>query len=49
MIEVRKTTAFAAWLANAPDRDAKGRIVSRITRLEQGQPWGREARWWRRQ
>ena len=38
MIEVRKTTVFAAWLANLPDRDAKGRIVSRISRLEQGNP-----------
>ena len=38
MIEVRKTTVFTAWLANLPDRNAKGRIVSRISRLEQGNP-----------
>ena len=36
MIEVRKTSIFATWLANLGDRNAKGRIVSRITRLEYG-------------
>jgi len=38
MIEVRKTTVFTTWLANLPDRSAKGRIVSRISRLEQRNP-----------
>jgi putative addiction module killer protein len=36
MIEVRKTAVFTAWLANLRDQNAKGRIVSRISRLEQG-------------
>ena len=38
MIEVRKTALFAGWLANLRDQSAKGRIVSRITRLELGNP-----------
>jgi putative addiction module killer protein len=36
MPEVRKTSLFAAWLANLADPAAKGRIASRISRLEQG-------------
>jgi putative addiction module killer protein len=38
MIEVRKTAVFTSWLANLRDQNAKGRIVSRITRLEHGNP-----------
>jgi putative addiction module killer protein len=38
MIEVRKTTDFAGWLANLGDLQAKGRIASRISRLEHGNP-----------
>jgi putative addiction module killer protein len=38
MIEVRKTAAFTNWLAKLRDQNAKGRIVSRISRLEQGNP-----------
>jgi putative addiction module killer protein len=38
MIEVRRTAVCATWLANLRDRNAKGRIVSRISRLEHGNP-----------
>jgi len=38
MMEVRKTSLFATWLATLADSDAKGRITSRISRLEQGNP-----------
>lgn len=38
MIEVRKTSIFATWLADLGDQNAKGRIVSRIARLEHGNP-----------
>jgi putative addiction module killer protein len=38
MIEVRKTGVFAGWLARLRDREAKGRIASRISRLELGNP-----------
>ena len=38
MIEVRKTSEFAVWLASLRDQNAKGRIVSRISRLEHGNP-----------
>ena len=38
MIEVRKTIVFTTWLAELRDQNAKGRIVSRISRLEQGNP-----------
>ena len=38
MIEVRRTAAFADWLASLRDQNAKGRIVSRISRLEFGNP-----------
>jgi putative addiction module killer protein len=38
MIEVRKTGEFADWLAHLRDREAKGRITSRISRLEFGNP-----------
>ena len=38
MIEVRITTVFASWLVNLRDQNAKGRIVSRISRLELGNP-----------
>jgi putative addiction module killer protein len=38
MIEVRKTAVFTTWLAKLRDQNAKGRIVSRISRLEQGNP-----------
>jgi len=38
VIEVRRTAAFADWLASLRDQNAKGRIVSRISRLEFGNP-----------
>jgi putative addiction module killer protein len=38
MIEVRKTSVFADWLAGLRDQNAKGRIASRISRLEFGNP-----------
>ena len=38
MIEVRRTSIFAEWLANLRDQNAKGRIASRISRLEHGNP-----------
>jgi putative addiction module killer protein len=38
MVEVRKTALFTSWLAKLRDQNAKGRIVSRISRLEQGNP-----------
>jgi putative addiction module killer protein len=38
MIEVRKTAEFTNWLANLRDHNAKGRIASRISRLEHGNP-----------
>ena len=38
MVEVRKTAIFSAWLANLRDQNAKGRIASRISRLEHGNP-----------
>ncbi|HMK79713.1 MAG TPA: type II toxin-antitoxin system RelE/ParE family toxin [Xanthobacteraceae bacterium] len=37
-MEVRRTAAFADWLASLRDQNAKGRIVSRISRLEFGNP-----------
>lgn len=36
MIEVRKTDAFAAWIARLADREAARRIIIRITRIEAG-------------
>lgn len=38
MIEARGTAEFASWLASLRDQSAKGRIVSRISRLELGNP-----------
>ena len=38
MIEVRRTDTFATWLANLRDHNARGRIASRISRLEHGNP-----------
>jgi putative addiction module killer protein len=38
MIEVRRTEIFAKWLAGLRDLNAKGRIASRISRLESGNP-----------
>jgi putative addiction module killer protein len=38
MIEVRKTTIFTEWLVGLRDQNAKGRIASRISRLEHGNP-----------
>jgi len=38
MIEVRKTSVFTAWLVALRDQNAKGRIASRISRLEHGNP-----------
>src|ERR1044072_3340533 len=36
--EFRKTSLFVRWLADLSDPAAKGRIVSRISRLEHGNP-----------
>jgi len=38
MIEVRRTAAFAEWLTGLRDQNAKGRIASRISRLEHANP-----------
>ncbi|MEJ0063647.1 MAG: type II toxin-antitoxin system RelE/ParE family toxin [Alphaproteobacteria bacterium] len=38
MIEVRKTTAFAAWMAKLRDDRARARIAARIDRLASGNP-----------
>ncbi len=38
MIEVRKTETFTNWLASLRDQNAKGRIASRVSRLEHGNP-----------
>lgn len=38
MYEVLKTTEFDSWLVNLKDQLGKARIVSRIQRLEQGNP-----------
>jgi len=38
VIELRSTALFRDWLANLRDQNAKGRIASRISRLELGNP-----------
>jgi putative addiction module killer protein len=38
MIQVHKTAEFTTWLASLRDHNAKGRIASRISRLEHGNP-----------
>jgi putative addiction module killer protein len=38
MFEVHKTAEFDTWLANLKDQVGKARIISRIQRLEQGNP-----------
>ncbi|MCO5129501.1 MAG: type II toxin-antitoxin system RelE/ParE family toxin [Xanthobacteraceae bacterium] len=38
MYEVFKTAEFDTWLVNLKDQVGKARIVSRIERLEQGNP-----------
>lgn len=38
MFEVLKTAEFDTWLVNLKDQLGKARIVSRIQRLEQGNP-----------
>lgn len=38
MIEVRQTTTFEKWLAALRDRSARARIITRIRRLELGNP-----------
>ncbi len=38
MIEVRQTEEFSYWLRRLKDANALARIVSRIRRLEQGNP-----------
>ncbi len=38
MIEVRKTEYFETWLTDLKDRVGKAKIVSRIQRLELGNP-----------
>jgi putative addiction module killer protein len=38
MVEVRQTKEFSAWLHRLRDANAVARIVTRIRRLEQGNP-----------
>ena len=38
MIEVRQTAAFAAWIRELRDTSARARILTRIRRLELGNP-----------
>lgn len=38
MIEVRQTTTFAKWLTELRDNNARLRIVTRIRRMELGNP-----------
>ena len=38
MIEVRQTAEFAGWLRRLKDHNAAARIVSRLRRMEQGNP-----------
>ncbi len=38
MIEVRQTTAFAKWLRELRDTQARARVVARIRRLSLGNP-----------
>lgn len=38
MIEVRQTTTFANWLTELRDNNARLRIVTRIRRMELGNP-----------
>ncbi|MBU1336604.1 MAG: type II toxin-antitoxin system RelE/ParE family toxin [Alphaproteobacteria bacterium] len=38
MIEVRQTTVFASWLEELRDTNARARILTRIRRLELGNP-----------
>lgn len=38
MIEVRQTTTFSKWLNELRDRNARMRVVTRIRRLELGNP-----------
>ena len=38
MIEVRLTAVFSEWLAELRDRDARSRIITRLRRLELGNP-----------
>lgn len=38
MIEVRQTDIFTEWLAGLRDHNARARIVTRIRRLELGNP-----------
>ncbi|WP_332685537.1 type II toxin-antitoxin system RelE/ParE family toxin [Bosea sp. (in: a-proteobacteria)] len=36
MVEIRKTDAFASWLAELRDRQARARIIVRIERMQSG-------------
>ena len=38
MIEVRQTAVFASWLGDLRDSTARARIVTRIRRMELGNP-----------
>ncbi|WP_273792131.1 type II toxin-antitoxin system RelE/ParE family toxin [Brucella anthropi] len=38
MIEVRQSTEFSKWLNELRDRNARARIVTRIRRMELGNP-----------
>lgn len=38
MIEVRQTQEFSTWLRRLKDANAAARIVTRMRRLEQGNP-----------
>lgn len=37
-MEIRETTQFSSWLADLRDRQARARILVRITRLAKGNP-----------
>ena len=38
MAEVRLTVVFSEWLAELRDRDARSRIITRLRRMELGNP-----------
>ncbi len=38
MVEVRLTVVFSEWLAELRDRDARSRIITRLRRMELGNP-----------
>jgi putative addiction module killer protein len=38
MVDIKKTTAFDAWMKSLKDGNARGRIAARIDRLASGNP-----------